>query len=84
MLGCDVDDVVNAFSRNAEIGNVKRLRVNLSVGRNNEKLAELVKINVRRRENCLVQVLAGSCAVVVPGKNVDRENRGHESDQRQE
>ena len=84
MLGCDVDHVVNAFSRNGEIENVKRLRVNLSIGRNNEEFAELVKVNVRRRENCLAQVLAGPCVVVVPGKNVDRENRGHESDQRQE
>ena len=74
MLGRDVDHIMDAVSRNREIGNVKWLRVNLSVDRNNKKLAELVEIDVRRRENGLAQILPGSCEIVMPGENVHRKN----------
>ena len=84
MLGRDVDHVMNAVSRNGQIGNVKRLRIDLPVGRNNEKLAELVKVNVRKRQNRLAQILAGACAVVVPSKNVHREQRGRDGQQYQQ
>ncbi|PYK89328.1 MAG: hypothetical protein DME35_09070 [Verrucomicrobia bacterium] len=71
---------MDAISVDREIRNIKRLRVNLSVGRNDKKFAELVKIDVRRRENGLVQILPGSCEIVMPGQNVHRENgrRGRE------
>ena len=80
MLGRDVDHVVNTVSGNRQVRDIKRLRVNLSISWNDKKFAELVKIDVRRRENGFVQILPGSCEIVMPGQNVHRENRrrGHE------
>ena len=74
MLGRDIDHIMDPISRDREIRNIKRLRVNLSISWNDKKFAELAKIDVRRRENGLVQILPGSCEIVMPGQNVRREN----------
>ena len=67
MLSRDEEHVMSALSWDGETGNVKWLRVNLAIYRNNEELAELIKIDIRRRENCFCQILARSREVVVPG-----------------
>jgi hypothetical protein len=66
----NVEHVVHAHSRNRKTRNVERLCVDLSIHIDREELTELVKINVRRGENCFVQILARSRQIVVPGQNV--------------
>jgi len=47
MLGRDEDDVMGAFSRNDEIGEIKRLSVNVTIHVIRKQLSKGIRINVR-------------------------------------
>jgi hypothetical protein len=61
---------MHAVSRNAQSPKVQRLAVNLAIHVLTEKFAELTGFEIRGREDGLIEVLAGSCKIVVVGEYV--------------
>ena len=64
MLGRHVKNVVRS-AVNGDIREIQRLGVDIAVHRLGEQLAELIAVHVRRSEDSLVCVLAGSGNIVV-------------------
>ena len=70
MLGRNIEHIVHALSRNAQPRDDQRLRVNLPIDANHEKLSEIRRIDIRRRQDRLNQILTGAGEIIVPGKNI--------------
>ncbi len=79
MLGDDVRDVVSAQAGDRHAGQHQRLRIDFAVDGKGPDLAEGRGADRCRRENGLVQILAGPRVVVVIGHDVhagaDRQQR---------
>ena len=58
MLGGDEDHVVDALARDFEVRHVQRLRVNVAIHRQREKLPELRGIDVAGGEDCFAEIRA--------------------------
>src|SRR5580704_3571088 len=71
VLGGDVDHIVLAFTRYGHILEFDGLRVDLTIHRLTEQLAEGGGVHVRGSERALLEVLPGAQVVVVVGDNVD-------------
>src|SRR5438105_9523290 len=71
MSGGDEYYVVDAFVADRHIRHVQRLRINLSINRVGEKFAERISIDVRKREDYFVQILATARVVVVVRQHLD-------------
>ena len=65
VLGRDVHDVVRPLPRDGDVLHVERRGVGDAVEREREELPEARRVDVRRREHGLVQVLPGAHVVVV-------------------
>src|SRR5712692_8061255 len=71
VLGCRVDDVVRGSVRQGQVRDVQRLGVELAVHVTGKQLAELIGVDIVRRQRRLVQIPPRAGVVVVLGGHVD-------------
>ena len=64
------ENVVLAFARDIDVGNVERLRVDVAVHFKGEQPAELRGVDVCRRQNSLVQIRTGARVVELGGQQL--------------
>ena len=75
VLRGDEKHIVGALGGNGHRRGIEWLRVNFAIHGDLEDLSELCRVYVARRQNRLIQILAGASIVIVVGQNILRAQR---------
>src|SRR5690349_2744158 len=65
------EHIARSLSGNVQAGNVKRLRVNITVHEVTKEFAECIGSDIRWRQHRLLRIQAGAKIIIVIGQNID-------------
>jgi len=70
MLGCDIKNIAHAPAWNRNPGGIQRLGIHLPIGAQNPQQAKIRRVDIRQRQDFLVQILARAPNVVAACQHV--------------